>query len=174
MIKKWVLPIAFVGIIFAIDQITKWLTIQHLFGQPERVVIDGVLSLVYHENSGMAWGMLQGGRWFFIIITPILLTAMIWYYTTLPKTRIANILRVFLLILFGGALGNFYDRLFRESLINDTVGVVVDMFAVRFINFPVFNMADVFIVVSVIALAVLTFFVKDDRPSKKLRFSKNG
>jgi len=158
ILKTWILPIAFVGAIFAIDQFTKWLTVQNMTLGQEIPLIDGVFSLLYIHNHGMAFGLFQGGRWIFIVVTMVILAFLIYYYTTLPKTRTGSALRVLLLILLGGALGNFYDRLLH--------GYVVDMFFIRLINFPVFNMADIFVVVSVIILAILTIFSKDESPKK--------
>jgi len=163
VLKKYILPPAFVGLLVAIDQFTKYLAVVYLRPISEFVIIDGVFSLFYLENAGMAFGLLQGGRWIFIAVTVVVLGFIIFYYITLPKNRYGSIVRFFLLMLIGGALGNFIDRLLH--------GFVVDFFFFNLINFPVFNMADVFLVIAVFAVAGITIFTKEpgnDR-RKKIR-----
>ena len=148
-------PAAFVVLLLAIDQFTKYLAVVHLQPVREIVLIEGVFSLFYHENAGMAFGLFQGGRWVFVALTIIAMGFFVYFYTSLPKTRYHNIMRFFLLMLIGGALGNFVDRLIQ--------GYVVDFFYFSLINFPIFNMADVFLVVSVFALAVMILFVREPK-----------
>ena len=155
--KNYLLPVLFVGLAVAIDQFTKFLAVRYLMPVREIVLIDGVFSLLYLENTGMAFGLFKGGRWFLIGLTVLILGLLVYYYITLPKTRWVKVHRVLFLLIIGGALGNFADRLFR--------GFVVDFFYFKLINFPVFNMADVFLVVSVILLIGFTIFAKDGKNS---------
>jgi len=155
--KTYLLPVLFVGLVVAIDQFTKFLAVRYLMPVREFVLIDGVFSLLYLENTGMAFGLFKGGRWVLIGLTVFILGLLIYYYITLPKTRLIRVYRVLFLLIIGGALGNFIDRLWR--------GFVVDFFYFKLINFPVFNMADVFLVVSVIVLIVMTIFAKDGKTS---------
>jgi len=153
--KRQVLPVLFVIVLLAIDQLTKYLAVVRLAPIGEFVIIDGVFSLLYHENAGMAFGLFQGGRWVFVGLTVVAMGFFVYFYRSLPKTRYHNIMRFLLLVLIGGALGNFVDRLIQ--------GYVVDFFYFSLINFPIFNMADVFLVVSVIALAVMILFIKEPK-----------
>jgi len=161
ILKKYVLPTAFVAFLVFIDQITKWLAVQHIaplvdFLPPrDIVVIENFLRLTYLENSGMAFGMLQGGRWIFIVLTVILIPIVIYFYITAPKNRLGKLYGVALLVLLAGALGNFIDRVLNSG------GYVIDF--IRFEFFPfVFNAADVYVVVSVIALLIMTIFMKEE------------
>jgi len=153
--KRFVLPAAFVAVLLGIDQFTKHLAVVYLKPIREYVLIDGVFSLLYHENDGMAFGLFQGGRWVFVIVTMVALGFFVYYYVSLPKTRYHNRVRFFLLLLIGGALGNFVDRLIH--------GYVVDFLFFSLINFPVFNFADVFLVVAVFVLAIIILFVKEPK-----------
>lgn len=153
--KRYVLPIVYVIALLSIDQFTKYLASTHLAPVGELVLLDGVFSLLYHENTGMAFGLLQGGRWIFVGLTMVAMGFFIYFYTSLPKTRYHNVIRFFLLMLIGGALGNFVDRLIQ--------GYVVDFFYFKLINFPIFNVADVFLVVSVFVLAAMMLFVKEPK-----------
>jgi len=154
-IKKHVFPFIFVVLLVAIDQLTKYLAVVFLKPIREIVIFDGVFSLHYWENAGMAFGMAQGGRWVFVALTLPVLAFIVYYYRNLPKTRYHSVIRLFLLMLMGGALGNFIDRLLH--------GYVVDFFYFSLINFPIFNMADIFLVVGVICLLVMTLFIKEPK-----------
>jgi len=159
ILKKYILPIAFVATLLAIDQVTKRLAVRYLRPIGTFELIYGLFSLHYTENSGMAFGLFQGGRWVFVVLTVVVLGFIIYLYATLPKTRFRTPMRFFLLMLIGGALGNFVDRLFQ--------GYVVDFLAFTFINFPVFNMADVFLVVSVFVLVPLFLFSESKGKNRK-------
>jgi len=153
--KRYVLPVLFVIALLGIDQFTKYWAVTRLQPIGELVLIDGVFSLLYHENAGMAFGLFQGGRWVFVGLTVVAIGFFVYFYASLPRTRYHNVMRFFLLMLIGGAMGNFVDRLIQ--------GYVVDFFYFSLINFPIFNMADVFLVVSVFALAIMILFVKEPR-----------
>jgi len=152
-LKRRILPVLFVILLLGIDQLTKYLAVVRLRPIGEFVLIDGVFSLLYHENAGMAFGLFQGGRWFFVVLTVVSMGFFLYFYTSLPKTRYHDTMRFFLLMLIGGALGNFVDRLIQ--------GYVVDFFFFSLINFPIFNVADIFLVVSVFALAVMILFIRE-------------
>ena len=158
ILKKYVLPIAFILVLLAIDQVTKHLAVIHLQPVGEVVVLDGFLSLFYTTNAGMAFGLFQGGRWFFVALTVVILAALTYHYITL-QGHFAKLQRVLLLILAAGALGNFVDRLIQ--------GYVVDFFMFTFIDFPVFNVADIYLVVTIPALAVITMLPEKPRAKKE-------
>ena len=110
--------------------------------------IQNVLHFTYVENRGAAFGILQDGRWFFIVITLIILTSLSVYIRR--QTKRGKLFNVSICMIYAGAIGNFIDRLFK--------GYVVDMIHATFINFPVFNFADCLIVVGVILLYVYILF----------------
>ena len=118
-----------------------------------------LFGITYVENRGAAFGIMQGGRTFFLIITPIFLAIMIYYYIKLPKDKVNNWVRVSLVLIFAGAIGNFIDRV-RDAYVTDFIYF-------KFIDFPVFNFADVFVVTGTILLGILTlFFIKDEPPEE--------
>lgn len=136
--------------IIGLDQLVKNLTVTHLMNQPDMNLIDGVFELAYVENRGAAFGMLQNKIWVFTLFTIIVLLAMVILYIRLPKTGRYKPLKVTLVMLFSGAVGNFIDRV--------RIGYVVDMFHFYWFEFPVFNVADVFIVISCVLLVILMLF----------------
>ena len=130
-------------LIVAADQITKYIAIEYLQPLKTVTVLEGIFSLSYVENRGAAFGILQNQRWFLIIL-PILIVAAIIIY--LAKHRNESLLtRICLSVIVGGAVGNLIDRI--------KLGYVVDMFEATFIEFPVFNTADIAVVCGTIILS---------------------
>jgi signal peptidase II len=146
----------FTLLIVALDQWFKRWTTVHLQHAPDRVVIEYILGLTYVENRGAAFGLMQGGRWVFIVLTAAVLAVIIYYYVRLPLERKYWLIRVPLIFIFAGAIGNFIDRL--------RYGFVVDMFEFLFIRFPVFNIADICLVTGTILLAFIFIFVIKEDP----------
>lgn len=136
--------------IIGLDQWTKQLTVEHLMNKPDITLIDGVFELAYVENRGAAFGMLQNKIWLFALFTIVVLMGMLILYARLPKTSRYTPLRATLVMLFSGAVGNFIDRI--------RIGYVVDMFHFYWFEFPVFNVADIFIVLSCGLLMILLLF----------------
>ena len=141
------LYIAIFILIVALDQISKYLiTASFSLGEGD-CIIRGVLDFRYIENRGAAFGMLQGARVFFIILTVIIFAALIIY---LIKAKPSSKLELTALsCIAGGALGNFIDRAY--------LGYVRDFIEVKFIDFPVFNVADCFVCIGAGLYILYTF-----------------
>ena len=155
----WLIPgIAAVLLIMA-DQLTKYYALVNLKPIGSMEFIDGFLKLVFVENRGVAFGMFSGQRWFILVLTIVITVALLYYYSKLPKTKEYQLVRMTMVLIFAGALGNMLDRIFR--------GYVVDFFAFDFIDFPVFNVADIYVVVGVCILAFLILFVIKEPEEKK-------
>lgn len=137
------------------DQWTKHLAVTHLAGQDDIILIPGVFQLQYLENRGAAFGILQNQQWIFAIMTIAYLTIAVWIYFKLPRERKYLICHLLAVLLTAGALGNFIDRISQ--------GYVVDFFYFSLIDFPIFNVADIYVVVAFIAIAICILFVyKED------------
>lgn len=130
-----------------LDQWSKHMAVLHLRGTGGTDLIPGVFRLTYLENRGAAFGVLQGQQWFFYIITAVILVAVLLVYTRIPAGRKFVPLRVCAVFIVSGALGNLIDRV--------RLGYVVDFFYFELIDFPVFNVADIFVTLSAVLLAVL-------------------
>ena len=130
-----------------LDQWSKYMAVLHLQGTDGVDLIPGVFRLTYLENRGAAFGVLQGQQWFFYIITAVILVAVLLVYRRMPAGRKFLPLRVCAVLIVSGALGNLIDRVGQ--------GYVVDFFYFELIDFPVFNVADIFVTVSAVLLAVL-------------------
>lgn len=157
---KIILAIIGTAILVALDQWSKVFATNYLMGAPSVAVIENFLSLTYHRNAGAAFGILQGGRWFFLIFAVVILAAISVYFVKLPHDRVHNAIRVSLVLIAAGGIGNSIDRFVD--------GFVVDFLRFDFINFPIFNVADIYVVSGTILMGILViFFVKDEKPEKK-------
>lgn len=136
-------------VLVVIDQITKYLSVGSLKGASSVVLIDKLLSLTYVENRGAAFGILQNARWVFIAFTIIAIIFII-YYKLRYKPQ-SNTLNSALCLITSGAIGNLIDRVGR--------GYVVDMIEITFIDYPVFNVADCFVVIGAILLSIYVLFI---------------
>lgn len=129
------------------DQLTKYLAVLNLKDGPSLVLIPGVFELTYLENQGAAWGMLKNFRWLFLIFTAVACGVLMYgYVKSLSSKRYRNF-RILCVFLLSGAVGNAIDRLFQ--------GYVVDFFYFSLIDFPVFNVADCYVTVSMVLFLIL-------------------
>lgn len=132
------------------DRITKYLAVIYLKDTPGVTLIEGVLRLFYLENRGAAFGMLQGAQPVFWVLTAVFLIAAVWFFRRVPKTSRYTPLNVCVAFLVSGAIGNFIDRIINQY--------VVDFIYFEIIDFPIFNVADIYVSLSVIALLLLVLF----------------
>ena len=149
---------AFVAFIVALDQWTKWLVEEKLAIGEDLPSILGIFHITRTTNAGSAWGMLSGHTWLFILVMLLfigLLVFIVWKKWLTKRFEILCLASV-----LGGGLGNMIDRLFKN-------GLVTDMICTDFMEFPVFNVADCFISVGCIALAVYVLFFDRDKKSQK-------
>lgn len=137
------------------DQWTKWMAVSHLKGKEAVPIIEGVFELSYLENRGMAWGLLSGQRILFLIGSVVILAVIIYAFWKAPLTKRFRLFRTIMTVLAAGAIGNFIDRLLN--------GYVVDFFYFCLIDFPVFNVADCYVVTAGIAFVLsFLFYYKDE------------
>jgi len=141
-------------LIAAADQLTKYWTVRAIPLYSTVPLLDGVVRLTHLRNTGMAFSLLQGGRWLFLIFTAafLVLAALAVWKDWLPHP----LARAALVMLTGGAVGNLIDRV--------RTGAVVDMIELEFIRFAVFNVADIFVTLGAVLLLVWAVFF--DRKGK--------
>lgn len=145
-------------LLVALDQWTKLLAVRHLMGQPAIPIVDGVFELHYLENRGAAFGILQGQKVIFLFCTAVVLVVLAFYYNRMPETGRFRLLRLVGVLLGAGAVGNLIDRMQHSY--------VVDFLYFKLIDFPVFNVADCYVTVGAVLLAVAILFVyKEDELS---------
>lgn len=149
-IKGWLMGAAAVILLVLLDQWTKFLAVTHLKNQPAIPLWKDVFELSYVENRGAAFGMMQNRQIFFLILTAVVVVFLLFFLMRMPEGKRYLPGRVTLLFLGAGAVGNFIDRISQ--------GYVVDFFYFKWIDFPVFNVADIYVTVSVAVLAYLLLF----------------
>lgn len=149
-IKIYIIPIIAIALLTAIDQLTKFIVTSSFELYESRSLIDGVFSLTYIRNQGMACGMFQGKRIIFLIMTTVILLLCFYVYSNIAGKKKYLPLRISLIILIAGAVGNMIDRF--------KLGYVIDFFDFELINFPVFNVADIYVVISMIFTFILLMF----------------
>ena len=145
-----------------IDQYTKHLAVLHLKDKPAFSIIDGVFELNYLENRGAAFGMLQNQKGFFLLVSCIVLFLICYILIKMPEDKKYNIMHILLVLIASGAIGNMIDRIRLEY--------VVDFFYFVLINFPIFNMADIYVSVACVLLAVVMLFVYKEEDLDFLSF----
>lgn len=142
------------------DQYTKWLAISHLKGQEPFVIISRVLEFSYLENTGAAFSSFAGRQTLLICLTTVVTLLLLWKYLTLPGGRRFVPMRFCMLLIISGAVGNLIDRVSRNYVVDFIYFVPID--------FPKFNVADIYITVGVAILALLLFFYYQDAELDKL------
>lgn len=150
---QYILMVLAVALITALDQLTKALTVANIGLNQQVPAIPGLFHLTYVRNTGAAFSALEGMQWLFALIFLVFSAALIWEFSK-KRMPFTTMERWLITAIYAGGLGNMIDRL--------RLGYVVDMIAVDFIDFPVFNVADCFITCGCILLVIhLAFFNKD-------------
>ena len=154
---KLVAIIALISII--LDQVTKQIITRNMEIGDRIPVLGNFLSITYHRNSGAAWGIMQGQMFFFYIMTAIAIAGIIyWLYKIDFKTE--KVMTIALALILGGAIGNFIDRILYQS--------VIDFISTYWwgYSFPIFNIADMSLVIGVGLMAIDALFLERRRLKK--------
>lgn len=159
---KWICQIAVFLLLIALDQWTKQIAKHSLLNKPY-IIRKHVFSLVYTENRGAAWGILENSMVFFILITVVVLLLFLVFFVRIEKilhtqkkhivltAKKFQILQNTILLLASGAVGNLIDRILR--------GYVIDFIYLEWIDFPVFNLADCYVTISAGILLIFFLFI---------------
>ena len=167
MKKNSIFAIVSVFLLIGLDQLVKFLITSHMALSDTIPVIKNVFHITYIQNRGAAWGSLQGKRILLLAVTRLVLIFLVYFYIKMLKMDKYKDLRILFLFVFSGAVGNMIDRIH--------LGYVIDMFDFRLINFPVFNVADIYVTCSMIILLILILFkYKDNELEDLFGRSKKG
>lgn len=132
-------------ILICIDQISKFLVVFNKDNLP-KTIIKNFLNITYCENRGIAFGLASGYVQLFSIITLVIIVAIL-ICVCINLKKINTFLSVGIGLLISGGVGNLIDRLIRSYVVD-----FIDFG--DFINFPVFNIADIFVVIGVIVIGI--------------------
>lgn len=134
-----------------LDQVVKYLVKTNISLGGAVSFLPGILGLTHIHNTGAAFSMLSGARWFFVLLTVAFVIFGMWVLLT---GRLRHPLGKWSWVLvLAGAIGNLIDRVLY--------GYVVDMFEVQFMHFAIFNVADIFVVVGGILFCIYYLFLHD-------------
>ncbi|MDO5043892.1 MAG: signal peptidase II [Coriobacteriia bacterium] len=139
-----------IAVLLVIDQSSKVWAREALAGLTSPLVgIPKILNFTYVENTGAAFGILEGAYWYFIVMATLVSLASLWF---ILGGHYHSKLQVFSLsLIVAGALGNIIDRI--------AYGFVTDFLSFAFMNFPVFNVADICITIGAALFVIAVLFL---------------
>jgi len=157
----WILTAVF---IIGLDQWSKYMVLKHIAADENITIINNVIDFIHVRNTGAAFSILKDSTWLLSLISIAFCVGVIIYWIReKPKHSLFN---TGLTMLFAGAFGNGIDRIFRGS--------VVDFIKLDFIDFPIFNIADISIVIGACLCIVYTaFFCKGDEEDDNIGIDDN-
>ena len=136
--------------LLAVDQFTKYIVITNMQIFDTIPFIDGIMDFTYIHNTGAAWGIMNKHTWFLIVFTAIAMA--ICTFVLIKYAKESKLFFFALCLILSGGIGNMIDRVFRD-------GRVIDFLHVQFIDFPIFNIADITVCVG--AGLLILYFVLD-------------
>lgn len=144
------------SVLIILDQYTKNMAVLRLKDKPAFSIISGILEFNYLENTGAAFGMLQNQRIFFIFVEVIVLLVIAYILYKTPNRKKYLLMHILLSLIAAGAIGNMIDRV--------RLNYVVDFIYIVLINFPIFNLADIYVTIStvILILALLFYYEEND------------
>ncbi|MGI6700934.1 MAG: signal peptidase II [Christensenellales bacterium] len=147
----------------ALDLISKRIVVGYLNGDPEKVIIKDILTFKYAENHGASFGIFRDRPIIILVISIAATVALLAYLIINRKSH--GFLRISLIFILGGAIGNIYDRI--------AFGYVRDFIDYTFletwfnINFAICNVADIFLTVGTVMLIIYVLFIYKEKPKVK-------
>lgn len=135
-----------------LDQYTKLWAVNTLKDQPAIPIIPKVLEFYYlpNGNTGAAFGILAGQKSLFLVISTAVILVMLYLLFQMPYAKRYRWLNVLIICIAAGGAGNMLDRI--------RLNYVIDFIYISAINFPIFNVADCYVSVSTVLLALLMLF----------------
>ncbi len=146
MKRKHYIILIFVSLIVLLDQITKQYIVKAMDYGESITVIKDFFYINSHRNTGGAWGILTGQMMIFYLVT---LIAFVLFYYLIKEVdfKLKKLYSVAIILLIGGAIGNFIDRLLFKEVVD-----FLDFYIFGY-DFPIFNVADVSLVVGMFIFA---------------------
>lgn len=151
-----IIDLAAIILLAYFDQFTKSMAVFYLKDKPAIPIWPNVLVLQYLENNGAAFGMLQNQKIFFIFIEILILFVIGFVLFRIPAQKKYNLMHIILVLVAGGAIGNMIDRAVQDY--------VVDFIYFVLIDFPIFNVADIYVTCATafFVFAILFYYKEED------------
>ena len=156
-IKRLVIELIIFAVAILADQLTKSWAVSALKDKEPIPIIKNVVEFYYlpNGNTGAAFGMFKGQQGMFLVIASVVVIVIGYILYNMPFDKKFRILNVLLVLIAAGGVGNMIDRAMQKY--------VVDFIYISCINFPIFNVADMYVSISTVLLAILLLFViKED------------
>lgn len=141
-------------ILVGLDQLSKYVAVVHLKNKKPISFLGDRFELFYLENHGAAWGILAGKTGVLITITVVVLAVLCVLYDKIPTGKHYLLLKLCMMLIVSGAVGNMIDRCIYQY--------VIDFLYVKMIDFPVFNVADIYVTVGAFLLVYAILFIYED------------
>ncbi len=157
--------ILLVILFWGIDFVSKLILVKKLFPNQSIVVINNFLNITYVKNTGAAWNIFDNHGFLVLVVSGIIIAGVITY---ISKNKLNTLIeKISYAMILGGAIGNFFDRIYY--------GYVIDFIDVNIFgyDYPIFNLADSFIVIGVILLLLYTWRCGDGNSSRRSTKNKN-
>lgn len=161
----FLIDLLILGLLITFDQYTKHLAVLRLKDKTAFPIIPKVLELNYLENRGAAFGMLQNQKFFFVFVAIVFIGLIIYFLYKVPDAKKYDILHFLLVMIGAGAIGNMIDRI--------RLDYVVDFIYIVLINFPIFNVADMYVTFATVFLVIILIFVYKEDDLNFLSFKQN-
>ena len=155
-----------VALLTGFDQWTKFLAVENLKGKADIPLIPNVLYFQYLENRGAAFGIFQDQKIFLILLTSLILIGVCYVLWKIPADKKYIYLKLLCFLITAGGIGNLIDRI--------RLDYVIDFIYFAPIDFPIFNVADIYVSVGMILLFIVVLFYYKDEDFEFLKWkSKN-
>jgi signal peptidase II len=148
MKKQYLIIIGIILLLVGFDQLTKYLIVQNLAIGEDVEVIKNFFTITSHRNTGAAWGILSGNMIFFYLIT-LLAGALFYYLLKDTNLKTQKLYSAGIILMIAGGVGNFIDRLLFQQVVDF---IDIDLFS--YTTFPIFNVADICLVVGMIIFTI--------------------
>jgi len=148
MKKMFIIPSAIITALVVFDQVTKFIVRTTMNLRDEIVVIPNFFTITSHRNTGAAWGILDGNMIFFYIIT-VFAGGLFYVLLRDVDMKAKKLYTAGVILMIAGGIGNFIDRALFQEVVDF---INIDLWS--YTTFPIFNIADICLVVGMIAFAV--------------------
>lgn len=163
--KRTIIELLLFLVLIILDQITKYFAVILLKDKPPFEIITDVLQLYYlpNGNTGAAFGLLKGHQGLFLIIATVVCVIIGYILFNMPADKKFISLNLLLIFIAAGGVGNMIDRA-RQ-------GFVVDFIYFKIIDFPIFNVADIYVSVCTVLLALMIIFKFKEEDIKEIEIA---
>ena len=155
-----------VALLTGFDQLTKLLAVKNLKGKADIPLIPDVLYFQYLENRGAAFGIFQDRKIFLILLTSLILVGACYVIWKIPADKKYIYLQLLCFLITAGGIGNLIDRV--------RLDYVIDFIYFAPIDFPVFNVADIYVSVGMVFLFIVVLFYYKDEDFEFLKWKNKG